>query len=168
MKIICLFKKDYLRNENIVRTTKVYHTAVVVQNFIENLCQSPVEKWENYFAVILGIHHMQRQEVEYYSSFSKFLYYSPICISTNKRDMNIFYTNILTRIVYLKWKNSLYFNQFFEAWFYFAWEKYSIWIFPTSCRKCSTYKLNILQKICYVQYAHMHWYNYTVLPECAW
>ena len=44
MKIICLFKKDYLRNENIVRTTKVYHTAVVVQNFIENLCQSPVGK----------------------------------------------------------------------------------------------------------------------------
>ena len=43
MKIICLFKKDYLRNENIVRTTKVYHT-VVVQNFIENLCQSPVGK----------------------------------------------------------------------------------------------------------------------------
>ena len=90
------------RNENIVRTTKVYHT-VVVQNFIENLCQSPVGKMRKLLRRHT-IHQMQRQEVEYYSSFSKFLYYSPICISTNKRDMNIFYTNILTRKVNLKCK----------------------------------------------------------------
>ena len=102
MKIICPFK-NYLRNENI-QTTKVYRKAVVVQNFIENLCQSPVGKMRKLLRRHTIYIKCNEQEVEYYSSFSKFLYYSPICISTNKRDMNIFYTNILTRIVYLKWK----------------------------------------------------------------
>ena len=91
------------RNENIVRTTKVYHT-VVVQNFIENLCQSPVGKMRKLLRRHTIYIKCNEQEVEYYSSFSKFLYYSPICISTNKRDMNIFYTNILTRKVNLKCK----------------------------------------------------------------
>ena len=45
------------------------------ENFIENLCQSPVGKMRKLLRRHT-IHEMQRQEVEYYSSFSKFLYNS--------------------------------------------------------------------------------------------